>query len=179
MKLSRSRVLGACTAVLLAASAALATNMTAVQVYDDASCSGAPLQVVFTPTADCSSVAADADCSLEAQELGIFASAGCTNDPHAFAATAFGGSAYVLVEVHRPDTNCDGLEGVAAYRIDSACHPTVDAGASFQVDWAGGAPSFKLFTDAACSAAPIFELDLAVDSSECVGGSMKLQVADA
>ncbi|KAL3663944.1 hypothetical protein V7S43_010833 [Phytophthora oleae] len=174
------RAMGVCTGLLLAAFASTSeanASMTVVQVYDEDSCSGAPLQLVFTPTTDCSSASA-ASCSLEAQDLGLFASAGCTEDPHEFAASAMGESPYVLVEIHRPDTNCDGLEGVAAYRADSGCHPTVESGTSFQVDWDGASPSFKLFDDAACSSTPIFQLNLASDSSECVDGSIKLKVVN-
>ncbi|ETO75681.1 hypothetical protein F444_08760 [Phytophthora nicotianae P1976] len=162
MKLSRSRAFIACTSLLLA-TASSSTNMTAVKTYDVDSCTGAPLQVVFTPTEDCSSINRNAECSLEAKDLGIFASAATFDD-----------FPYVVVELHTPDTNCAKLEGVAAYRVDSECHPTIDTSTSFQADWGGVTPSFKLFADSLCSSFPLFDFELDVDSGECVGGSMKL-----
>ncbi|KAG1692313.1 hypothetical protein DVH05_025483 [Phytophthora capsici] len=175
------RAVAVCTGLLLAASVSNAsdanTSMTVVQVYDEEACSNTPLQLVFTPTSDCSSTSS-ATCSLEEEDLGLFASAGCTKDPDEFAADALGESPYVLVEIHRPDTNCDGLEGVTAYRADSGCHPTVESGTSFQVDWDGNSPSFKIFDDALCSSTPIYELNLAGDSSECVDGSIKLKAVN-
>ncbi|KAF1781225.1 Tr-type G domain, conserved site [Phytophthora cactorum] len=127
--------------------------MTAVKIYDVDSCTGAPLQVVFTPTENCNSINRDTECSLEAKDLGIFASGNCTDDPRAFAAATFDDSPY-------PDTNCANLEGVAAYRVDSDCHPTIDSTTSFQADW-----------DALT---PLFQFELGLDSGECVGGSIKL-----
>jgi hypothetical protein len=165
------------TGMLLATSVSAASNMTAIEVYDDDSCTGAPLQIVFTPTDDCSSLTEDTNCSAEAQEMALFASGGCTDDPYAFAASTFAASPYVLVELHRPETNCTSLEGVAVYRLDGACHPTVDAGTSFQMDWDGVAPTLKLFSDAMCSSTPMFQLDLSIDSGECLGGSMRLFVS--
>ncbi|ETM46736.1 hypothetical protein F442_08634 [Phytophthora nicotianae P10297] len=173
MKLSRSRAFIACTSLLLA-TASSSTNMTAVKTYDVDSCTGAPLQVVFTPTEDCSSINRNAECSLEAKDLGIFASGSCTDDPRAFSAATFDDFPYVVVELHTPDTNCAKLEGVAAYRVDSECHPTIDTSTSFQADWDGVTPSFKLFADSLCSSFPLFDFELDVDSGECVGGSMKL-----
>ncbi|KAK1934623.1 hypothetical protein P3T76_011232 [Phytophthora citrophthora] len=176
------RAVGVCTGLLLATFASINaseanTSMTVVQVYDEESCSGAPLQLVFTPTTDCSSSSSDA-CSLEEEDLGLFASAGCTKDPQEFAADALGESPYVLVEIHRSDSNCDGLEGVTAYRVDSGCHPTVESGTSFQVDWDDVSPSFKMFEDASCSSTPTYQLNLARDSSECVDGSIKLKAVN-
>ncbi|KAL4166475.1 hypothetical protein KRP22_013733 [Phytophthora ramorum] len=177
MQFCRSSALSALTALLLLGSAS-ATNMTAVQVFDEDSCTGTPLQVVFTPTTDCGSVTPATNCSLEAEELALYASGACTSDPRTFAAAAFGDARYALVELHRPDSNCDALEGVAAYRIDSECHATIDAGTSFQVDWSHDtAPTFKLFADASCSSTPMFEIALTVGSDECFGGSLKLFVA--
>uniref|UniRef100_H3GG72 Uncharacterized protein n=1 Tax=Phytophthora ramorum TaxID=164328 RepID=H3GG72_PHYRM len=147
MQFCRSSALSALTALLLLGSAS-ATNMTAVQVFDEDSCTGTPLQVVFTPTTDCGSVTPATNCSLEAEELALYASGACTSDP------------------------------LAAYRIDSECHATIDAGTSFQVDWSHDtAPTFKLFADASCSSTPMFEIALTVGSDECFGGSLKLFVA--
>ncbi|KAE8983000.1 hypothetical protein PF005_g22418 [Phytophthora fragariae] len=150
--------------------------MTAVEIFDDDACSGAPLQVVFSASADCSRLTSDSNCSLEATDLGLFASGNCTDDPVAFTDAAFGDSPYVLVELYAPESNCETLEGVAAYRVDSECHPTVDAGTSFQANWDDDAPTFKLFADQACSSTPVFQFELAVDSRECYGGSMRLHV---
>ncbi|POM72455.1 Elongation factor 1-alpha [Phytophthora palmivora] len=176
MKLSRSRTLSVCTSLVLVTSAS-AASLTAVGVYDDDSCSGAPLQVVFSPTAtDCRSRRSDGGCALEAKDIGLFATGNCTDDPREFSAATFGDSPYIFVEIYAPDTDCASLEGVAAYRIDSACHRTVDAGTSFQVNWDDVSPSFKLFADGSCSSTPVLQFDLAVDSNECHGGSMKLQV---
>ncbi|RAW39260.1 Elongation factor 1-alpha [Phytophthora cactorum] len=173
MKLSRSRAFTVC-ASLVVATASSSTNMTAVKIYDVDSCTGAPLQVVFTPTENCNSINRDTECSLEAKDLGIFASGNCTDDPRAFAAATFDDSPYVMVELYSPDTNCANLEGVAAYRVDSDCHPTIDSTTSFQADWDAVTPSFKLFADSLCSSPPLFQFELGLDSGECVGGSIKL-----
>ncbi|OWZ15605.1 Elongation factor 1-alpha [Phytophthora megakarya] len=176
MKLSRSCTLSIYSSLLLATCAS-AASLTAVGVYDDDSCSGTPLQVVFSPTAtDCSTRRPDSGCALEAKDIGLFATGNCTNDPRAFATATFGDSPYVFVEIYTPDTDCQSLEGVAAYRIDSACHRTVDAGTSFQVQWDDVSPSFKLFADGSCSSTPQLQFDLEVDSNECHGSSMKLYV---
>ncbi|EEY53098.1 uncharacterized protein PITG_06721 [Phytophthora infestans T30-4] len=159
---------------LLVASASASANMTAVKIFDVDSCKGAPLQVVFTPTEVCNSISRDAECSLEAKDLGIFASGSCTDDPRAFAAGTFGDFSYVMVELYSPDMNCSNLEGVAAYRVDNKCHPTIDTTTSFRAAWNGATPSFKLFADSLCTSSPLFQFDLDIDSSECVGGSMKL-----
>ncbi|GMF14711.1 unnamed protein product [Phytophthora lilii] len=179
MKLSRPNALGVFTSLVLASSAcatATAVPMSAVQVFDEDSCSGAPLQVVFSPAADCSTLRPDTNCSLESQEQGLFASGNCTDDPRKFAASAFGDSPYVLVKLYTPDTNCETLEGISAYRVDNGCHPTIAAGTSFQADWSDTTPSLKLFADESCTSSPVFQLELSIDSSECIGGSMKLRV---
>ncbi|GMF50101.1 unnamed protein product [Phytophthora fragariaefolia] len=176
MKLSRA-VATAAWAVASLPTTGATSAMAAVEIFDGDSCSGAPLQIVFSPCTDCSRLSADLDCSLEAKDLGLFASGSYTDDPTAFSAAAFGASPFVLVELYTPETNCETLEGVAAYRLDSVCHPTVDAGTSFQVDWDGATPTFKLFADQSCSSTtPTYELDLAIDGGECIGGSMRLRV---
>lgn len=176
MKLSQPTTLATLALAALPSTIA-ASAFTAVKIFDDDSCSGAPLQVVFSASADCSSLTNDTDCSLEATDLGLLPGQ-LHRRPVAFAATAFGDAPYILVELYAPDSNCETLEGVTAYRVDSECHPTVDAGTSFQADWDSDAdaPTFKLFADQTCSSEPVFQLELAADSSECYAGSFKIQV---
>ncbi|RLN49791.1 hypothetical protein BBJ29_004305, partial [Phytophthora kernoviae] len=162
------------TTLLVASATTASPNMTAVSIFDDGSCSDAPIQVVFNPLDDCSNITANAECSVEAEDLGLYASASCTTDPREFTSAAFGDTQFVLVEIYTPYTDCSELEGVAAYRIDSDCHPTLDASTSFRVIWDDETPTMSLFADTDCNSFPMFEFELPtseIDANECYGDS--------
>lgn len=157
---------------LLLATNCIATNMTVVRVYDVDSCTGVPLQAVFTPSNDCTIIESPSDCSDKARDMGIFASGNCTDDPRSFASATFQDFPFVLVELYTSDTNCSSLEGVAAYRVDDNCHPTIDASISFRADRKDETSSFTLYDDSLCSSMPLFQHELS--GNECVSGSFKL-----
>ncbi|EGZ25911.1 hypothetical protein PHYSODRAFT_457377, partial [Phytophthora sojae] len=98
---------------------------TAVMVHDSNDCTKAPVQIAFTREPTCTSTSSS-HC-VQTGSSAIFLSHDCASDYLDFAADAFDGSSYLVVESYEDDSDCSVLESVMMYLANEECHASIDA----------------------------------------------------
>ncbi|KAE9178489.1 hypothetical protein PF005_g24061 [Phytophthora fragariae] len=112
--------------------------MNVITVYEDSSCSGAPVKLTMTQgfVCDAERDPSSAECRPDGTSHSSVSS--CTSDYNELPATAFGNNTSYLVVEEFSNYYCGTVDSVTVYVVDSACHTNADDATSFRADCADG-----------------------------------------
>ncbi|RLN06480.1 hypothetical protein BBJ28_00019562 [Nothophytophthora sp. Chile5] len=126
--------------------------MTAVSIFDDSSCSEAPVKLEFTQDFVCPAQLDPTKSTCQAVGSGHYSLSNCTSNYFPLAATMFGNDIPYLVMEDFADPWCSQVANVTVFKADGSCHINTDDTTSFKVTInANKTATITTYDDPGCS----------------------------